>query len=558
MCGNSLIGPDIYDQGVLFAEAEKDRINAFDWNYIPVAQVPPSGPAAFPGVFGKAVEEPQVGEGSALLKASGSPEGSPTRARGRAPLGPTSIGQVTKDGGFDCVIGNPPYIRIQTLQQFSPEEAAYLKSSYRTATSGNFDIYVCFVERGLSLLRENGRLGFILPSKFFQTDYGKELRTLIVEAHALEKLVDFSHLQVFDGPTTYTCLLFLRTQRKQNVEYLRVQDEQSLPSLDSAVSLVPSDTLSSAPWVFGGKEQRAIYRKLETFPELLAGLGVSISRGSSTGDDEVFVLTKTERTGIYKTREGEEVRLESGSLRIPLYATDFRRYLFAPLAEERLIFPYSVDASSSALIPEREFKEQFPRAFDYLRSRRKRLNDRKQFKEWYGYSAPRNLILHDSANLLVPLLADRGSFSQFPSGQNRYCLMASGGFSITVPEDAPTSPRYLLGLLNSSLLFAYLRSMSNIFRGGWITCTKQYAGKLPIRPINFSDPTDKARHDKMVVLVDRMLELNKKKHSGKLAPSELDRVEREIGATDAEIDELVYGLYDITEEERAIVEGANS
>ena len=459
-----------------------------------------------------------------------------------------------KGGGFDCVIGNPPYIRIQTLQEFSPEGATYLKSSYRTAASGNFDIYVCFVEKGLSVLREGGRLGFILPSKFLQTDYGKELRTLIVETHALQKLVDFSHLQVFDGPTTYTCLMFLVTHPNQKVEYLRVQDEESLPSLGGSVSLVSSDTLSSDPWVFGEKEQRAIYKKLGTFPELLAGLGVSISRGSSSGDDGVFVLTKTERTDIYKTRQGEDVPLESECLRIPLYATDFKRYIFAALAEERIIFPYSVGGSSSALIPEKDFKERFPQAYEYLRSRKKRLDDRKQFREWYGYSAPRNLTLHDSANLLVPLLADRGSFSQFPSGQNRFCLMASGGFSITVPENAPTSPRYLLGLLNSSLLFAYLRSISNVFRGGWITCTKQYVGKLPIRPIDFSDPTDKARHDKMVELVDRMLELNKQKHSGKLAPSQVDRVVREIAATDAEIDGLVYELYSITDEERRIVE----
>ncbi len=77
---------------------------------------------------------------------------------------------------------------------------------------------------------------------------------------------------------------------------------------------------------------------------------------------------------------------------------------------------------------------------------------------------------------------------------------------------------------------------------------------LPVPPINFSEEGDKARHDKMVALVERMLELNKKKHSGKLAPSEIERVEREIAATDAEIDELVYDLYGISEEERKIIE----
>ena len=77
-----------------------------------------------------------------------------------------------------------------------------------------------------------------------------------------------------------------------------------------------------------------------------------------------------------------------------------------------------------------------------------------------------------------------------------------------------------------------------------------------VHPMNFSDPADKARHDKMVKLVERMLDLNQQKHSGKLAPSQAERVDREIAATDAEIDELVYELYGVTDEERKIVEGA--
>jgi hypothetical protein len=116
ICGNSLIGLDVYDQGVLFGDAERDRINAFAWN----------------------------SEGA-------------------------GFGRIMKEGGFDCVIANPPYIRIQTLQEFSPIEADYLKIHYSTASSGNFDIYVCFVEKGFSLLRGAGRLGFILPRSYCTT-----------------------------------------------------------------------------------------------------------------------------------------------------------------------------------------------------------------------------------------------------------------------------------------------------------------------------------------------------------------------------------------------------
>ncbi|EDN69230.1 Protein of unknown function DUF450 [Beggiatoa sp. PS] len=131
--------------------------------------------------------------------------------------------------------------------------------------------------------------------------------------------------------------------------------------------------------------------------------------------------------------------------------------------------------------------------------------------------------------------------------------MASGGFSITIANQSLFLPQYLLGLLNSKLLFWYLKSISNWFRGGWITCTKQYVGKLPIRIINFDDPTDKTNHDKIVNLVEQMLVLNKKRVADN-DPQTQTVLERRIKATDKQIDQLVYTLYDLTATEIEIVE----
>ena len=87
------------------------------------------------------------------------------------------------------------------------------------------------------------------------------------------------------------------------------------------------------------------------------------------------------------------------------------------------------------------------------------------------------------------------------------------------------------------------------------SCQTRTARRPFVKGAGFSNPADKARYDRMVALVDRMLELNKQKHSGKLAPSQLERLEREIAATDAAIDNLVYELYGITAEDRRIIEG---
>ena len=132
--------------------------------------------------------------------------------------------------------------------------------------------------------------------------------------------------------------------------------------------------------------------------------------------------------------------------------------------------------------------------------------------------------------------------------------MASGGFTITLGEDCPFRPEYLLGILNSTLMFWFLGRISNVFRGGWITCTKQYFGELPIRSLDLSTSTDRARHDLLVTLVDKMLALVPKLRA-ETRERERAVLANAVQTTDRKIDELVYELYGLTKEEIALVEG---
>jgi len=113
---------------------------------------------------------------------------------------------------------------------------------------------------------------------------------------------------------------------------------------------------------------------------------------------------------------------------------------------------------------------------------------------------------------------------------------------------------YLLGLLNSKLLDFFLKKISSLFRGGYFAFNKQYIEQLPIRTIDFSNPADVKRHDRIVSLVECMLTLHKQSAAARL-PDEKERLERQIQATDRQIDTLVYELYGLTAEEINIVEG---
>jgi len=493
-CGNSLIGPDYFEDRQLtmfIDEKERYRVNAFNWQ------------RAFPHVLNM--------------------------------------------GGFDAVIGNPPYIRIQALREWAPNEVEFYKKQYKTASKGNYDIYVVFVEKGLSLLNRNGLLGYILPSKFFATDYGENLRKLITERRALSQIIDFGYWQIFEQASTYTCLMFLAGSNQSNFTYARVNTPQELENVEMNSI---TNLLGNSPWDFSDDISHTLTNKIISCSKPLGDLPTRIARGSSSGSDEIFMLRKDGNS--FLTRQGDNVEIEPEILRIPIFATDFGRYEFGPSGNEFIIFPYRVENNAYYLIPESEFKQKYPKAYKYLASRKKMLDERKQYRDWYSFSAPRNLDVHENAQILVPLLADKGSYCRLSDNSSNYCLMASGGFSITVNPSCGLSLNYVLGLLNSKLLFWRLRSISNIFRGGWITCTKQYVETLPIRTINFSDPAEKATHDKMVLLVERMLALHRRSAR---TPQEKEMTQREIESTDGQIDRLVYELYGLTEEEIKIVEG---
>jgi hypothetical protein len=503
-CGNALIGPDFY-QAVKFEELTEDdhyRVNVFDW----------SGKDGFPDIM--------------------------------------------KSGGFDAVIGNPPYVRIQAMKEWSPLEAEEYKRRYVSASKGNYDIYVVFVEKGLELLNKQGKLGFIVPNKFLSTDYGEPLRIQLAARRVVDCIVDFGHSQVFKNATTYTCLLFLDKSAPGELSYLQINPQESTFQT-SRFDKIPSVSLSNNPWLFSDRSSRKILEKIKSAGVSLLELPADISRGTSTGADHVYCLEENNQGQIIESN-GKPIDIEKNILRIPIYATDYTRYFFRGPSQIRVIFPYTVKEHGHQLLSEENFSTRYPKAYEYLSSKRSFLEQRKQFNAWYGYSAPRSLNIHENAHILVPLLADRGLFTLTPEENQRYCLMAGGGFSVRLKSTKTNiNFRYLLGIINSKLLFWNLRQISNKFQRGWITCTKQYFGTLSIRTIDFSDGADVARHDAMVQLVERMINLHKRLQTP-LTQQERMVVERQIAATDREIDELTYDLYALTPDERRIIEDATA
>lgn len=523
-CGNSLIGPDFYDgkQLALLDEDELLRVNVFDWQ------------AAFPEAF-------------------------PAR-----PPGFPKTPEVSS-GGFDAVIGNPPYIRIQALKEWAPVEVEFYKQRYRAASKGNYDIYVVFVEKGLSLLNERGRLGYILPHKFFNAKYGESLRGLIAEGQHLADVVHFGDQQVFAGATTYTCLLFLEQQGRKSFNFVKAHDLAAWRQGEKQVeSEINAEKTSMGEWNFVVSSQAGIFEQLQEYTPRLGDVA-HIFVGLQTDADDVYILEHVSEEGdialCRSAHTGQIHRFEKSHLKHFLKGSlNIRRYHLSDLTK-RLIFPYLTVEGKSLLITQGEYRQRFPLTWAYLCECKSRLTARNKSQmtglDWYGYVYRKNHVRLDSPKLVVPSLATGATFAADLEG--RYFFVGSGGgggggYGVTLPSDSVLTYFYLLGLLNSQLSTFLLRNVSTSFRGGYLALNRQYIEQLPIRTIDFANPADVARHDQMVALVERMLDLHKRL-AAEQVPHVKTVLQRQIDATDRQIDQLVYELYELTDEEIAVVEG---
>ena len=174
------------------------------------------------------------------------------------------------------------------------------------------------------------------------------------------------------------------------------------------------------------------------------------------------------------------------------------------------------------------------------------------YENWYGYIYPKNIELMKTPKILTPDIANNASFALDESGDYAF----TSGYGIVLDKNYQGSNRFILGLLNSRLLDFYLKNISTTMRGGYFRYFSQFLEKLPIRPIDFKNKVDVNMHDRMVELVTRILDLNKKLAANS-TPADKEFCKRRIDATDAEIDALVYKLYDLTDEEIKLVEEKN-
>ncbi|RDU73916.1 type II restriction endonuclease, partial [Helicobacter anseris] len=449
--------------------------------------------------------------------------------------------------GFDCVIGNPPYIRIQGLDRATSKQ---YQKTFSTA-SQNYDIYVLFVEQCVKLLAPKAKIAFIMPHKWLNSLFGVGLRELAKDK--ISKIISFGHYQIFDA-STYTALQWFEKESRE-VKFIQAPQEieSSQEMSEFLTQLTPSDffifptnSLSSSPWYFGGDLSQNLFSKVTSHTPLKE-IFSKMFQGIATSKDSVYFL--------YDCQEGEtttkgysqelecNVEIENDLLKPLLMGDSFHRY-DTPSTELRVLFPYyqGEDSKGNAkmyLYDESTLKERFPKGYTYLKKCEKvlraRENGRLQDDDmWWRYIYPKNQLLFDKEKLLIPYACRKSQF--ILDTQGRFYINTKIHGLIRNESFENLDYRFLLAVLNSELNWWYMTQVASVMRGGYYTYTPAYMQ-------DFSIPNLSPKEQKpFIKLVDQILKA--KEQNPKANTQDLEK----------EIDSLVYTLYNLTEDEIKIIE----
>ncbi len=429
-----------------------------------------------------------------------------------------------EEQGLTVVVGNPPYVRIQA-RQWEEGEKRYLHERY-ASSNRNYDIYVLFVERGGELLAHYGYLGYIVPNKFFRLAYGENLRRLLTQGKLLSAIVDLGDNQVFPEQTTYTCLLFLRREEQDEFLYYEVDSLSQVPKalpvildeLESA-SAVRHNWFSvsgfgAEPWVFAFGAENELLRKMNQQGKPLQALTANIMQGLITSADDIFILEQVGKTtgNLVRVRSkaaGREYDFEPDLLKPLVSGEDVGRYSFVP-TNKLLLFPYGVDESGATLLSVDRVR-QLPRTWAYLKEYEEQLRQREQgrfdHEQWYMFGRQQNLERQSFSKICVAQTVKRLEMALDMEGAFYLHNVRVNG--IVLQNSSREHYLYVLALLNSALLDFVFKSGSVRHRGGHYAANRQFIENLPIRALDLTDPIEKAAHDALVALAQRMLDLNR-------------------------------------------------
>ena len=383
----------------------------------------------------------------------------------------TAFPGVFAEGGFDVVLGNPPYVRMEHLKALKP----YLEKRYEVV-SDRADLYCYFFERGLRLLKPGGRLGFISSNTFFKTGSGKPLRDYLLREATLEGVVDFGDLQIFEGVTTYPAIMTMKRGLAPTGHELRFWKVDALPETNfqatwqKAAGPYPQAALGAGSWELENTALRALRDKIIAGRKSLKDTYGKPLYGVKTGLNPAFVIDgRTKDMLCAKDPRSSDV------LKPFVEGKHLKRWRSEPEDRWLILLPkgwtkgrYTVADEESAFL---QLAKDYPAIGEWLapfEARAKKRTDQGDF--WWELRACAYYDRFNDPKLLY------GDIVATPSMQ----LDASGAICDTTGFIVPNVSFADLAVLNSKVIWFVFKAMTPLARGGYYRAKTQYIQTLPL------------------------------------------------------------------------------
>jgi type I restriction-modification system DNA methylase subunit len=456
--------------------------------------------------------------------------------------------------GFDAIVGNPPYVRIQNLVKYAPEEIKYYQSKfsgYAVAKKETIDKYYVFIQRAISLLRPEGCLGYIVPHKFFINKGGKTLREFIIQSCSFLRIVHFGVTQVFPDRSTYTAILVLQKTQKPEFDFKRIKKlHLNLLSDEEGYIKYNRSRLTDEPWVFVSPETEAVFNKVYLSKHRPLKSFAAICVGLQTSNDDIYIFTpEQEDQNFFYFNKGEATWLIEKDICHPC-VLDLKFSLYDSIsANTRIIFPYKIVDGKAELYSVDYLQSTFPKCWAYLTYNKAALQKRNlNGKEpvWYQFGRSQSLTkFHNCEKLIWKVLSTEPSYIldkqnlQFTGGGNGpyYSLINNSEYSIL----------YLMGILAHPLFEMMVKAGASEFRGAYYSHGKQFIANLPIRIIDNNNINDVELYNTIVSTVENLIDSKEKFNSS----NGVNRgaIGRKLRLLQDTLIEAVNKLYGISEEE---------
>ena len=443
--------------------------------------------------------------------------------------------EIFKNGGFDIIIGNPPYVRQESIKEIKP----YLEQNYRVST-GVADLYCYFYELGYNLLKDNGYLGFITSNKWFRAKYGEKLREFLLNNTEFYNIVDYNGTKVFEGATVDSNILIFKKNRVKNSIF-------SLQIADTIPIEYEQEKLSKESFIFINQNEDSIKEKIERIGKPLKEWDININRGITTGLNDAFIIDKETRDKLL-----EEDYKNSEIIKPLLRGKDIEKYNIN-YADFYLINSHNGKAGKGAIDI-----ENYPQIKKWLERFEPKLSKRAdKGKTPFNLRNCAYLKEFEKEKIVWQRVTKENTFAL---AEKDTFILDSMAFLSNIEKEK----KYLLGILNSKLIYFYLNQYTHKYGNNGFLLSNQYVEKLPIKPYNNEIELENK--------VDLILENNKKLSSykellGRAKKNKkydeivdleklVEKTQDEIKKLDYEINQMVYKIYELTVDEIKIIENS--